>query len=172
MNDRPVISPDLKIGALLEAYPELEEVLITAAPAFAKLRNPVLRRTVARVTTLRQAARVGDLSLGELIGRLRRAAGCPDEWQAEPEDVQEVRPTWLDSISVKDEYDARAEIEGGGHPLPVVLAALKQLQPGEGYALVTPFTPAPLIDRARQLGFRSWTEERGPEDFLTTFSAP
>ena len=68
------------------------------------------------------------------------------------------------------EFDARKMIEGGGHPLPEVLAALKQLQPGEGYALVTPFTPAPMIDQARNLGFQSWTQQRGPEDFLTTFT--
>ncbi len=170
MPERPVITPDLKIGAFLEAYPELEEVLIAAAPAFAKLRNPLLRQTVARVTTLRQAARVGGVSLGDLIGRLRQAAGDQREWRPEQEESLEERPAWLTAVSVTTTYDARAVIEGGGHPLPEVLDALKRLQPGEGYALVTPFMPAPLIDQARKLGFLSWTQQRGPEDFLTTFS--
>ncbi len=170
MTDRPDITPDLKIGALLEAYPELEEELIAAAPPFAKLRNPLLRRTVAKVTTLSQAARVGGVSVGELVGRLRQAAGHSDTWQATPEEGAEDRPDWLGTVTVATEFDAREMIEGGGHPLPEVLAALKQLQPGEGYALVTPFTPAPMIDQARNLGFQSWTQQRGPEDFLTTFT--
>ncbi len=53
--NRPAITPDLKLGDLLDAYPELEDVLIEIAPAFRKLRNPVLRRTVAKLTSLRQA---------------------------------------------------------------------------------------------------------------------
>ncbi|MFH1755446.1 MAG: DUF1858 domain-containing protein, partial [Candidatus Latescibacterota bacterium] len=57
--NRPSITPDMKVSALLEAYPELEDVLIGIAPAFKKLRNPVLRRTVAKLTSLRQAAQVG-----------------------------------------------------------------------------------------------------------------
>jgi hypothetical protein len=43
------IGPETTVGALLEAYPELERVLMEMAPAFAKLRNPVVRRTVAKV---------------------------------------------------------------------------------------------------------------------------
>jgi hypothetical protein len=43
------IGPEMTVGALLEAYPELESVLVEMAPAFAKLRNPVVRRTVAKV---------------------------------------------------------------------------------------------------------------------------
>jgi hypothetical protein len=41
--NRPVITPDIKIGALIDAYPELEDVLIEIAPAFKKLRRCVLR---------------------------------------------------------------------------------------------------------------------------------
>ena len=84
----------------------------------------------------------------------------------------EARPDWLDSVTVKGELDAREMIAKGGHPLPEVMAALKELQTGEGYALVAPFTPAPMIDQARGLGYEAWTEERGPEDFLTTFYRP
>jgi len=78
MSDRPAITPQMKVGQLLDAYPELEDVLIGIAPEFARLRNPVLRQTVARVTSLQQAAQVGGVGLGDLIARLRAAAGCGD----------------------------------------------------------------------------------------------
>ena len=54
-----LIGPETTVGAMIEAYPELESVLVEMAPAFAKLRNPVVRRTVAKVATLEQAARIG-----------------------------------------------------------------------------------------------------------------
>jgi len=69
------ITPETKVAAQPEAYPELEPVLIAAAPAFNKLSNPVLRRTIARVTSLRRAAEVAGLPVRELVVRLRAAAG-------------------------------------------------------------------------------------------------
>ena len=49
-----IISPKTKVGELLDNYPDLESVLMEMSPAFEKLRNPVLRKTVARVATLQQ----------------------------------------------------------------------------------------------------------------------
>ena len=62
-----VIGPETRVGDLLDAYPEAEQVLIGIAPQFKALRNPVLRRTVARVATLEQAARVAGMSARELV---------------------------------------------------------------------------------------------------------
>lgn len=45
---KPAITPETRVGELLDAYPQLEEALIRMAPAFAKPKNPLLRRTVAR----------------------------------------------------------------------------------------------------------------------------
>ena len=74
------IGPETTVGALLEAYPELESILVEMAPAFAELRNPVVRRTVARVATLEQAAKIGGISLQAMILRLRNVTGqsAPD----------------------------------------------------------------------------------------------
>jgi hypothetical protein len=76
----------------------------------------------------------------------------------------------MDGVGVSTTYDARAEIEGGGHPLGVVMASLKQLGSGEGFALLTPFAPAPLVGKGREQGFSAWTEKRGPGEFVTTFT--
>ena len=35
------------------AYPELEEVLIGLAPPFKKLKNPLLRKSVAKIATIK-----------------------------------------------------------------------------------------------------------------------
>jgi hypothetical protein len=69
------ITPATKVAELLEHWPELEAVLVAQAPAFQKLRNPVLRRTIARVATLEQAAGIAGLSPRALVTTLRRAAG-------------------------------------------------------------------------------------------------
>ncbi len=75
MNRMMDITPDTKVGPLLENRPELESVLMEISPKYTALKNPVLRRTVAKVATLRQVARVGDVPLADLIRKLREAAG-------------------------------------------------------------------------------------------------
>ncbi|MFH0843803.1 MAG: DUF1858 domain-containing protein [Bacteroidota bacterium] len=55
MENQLLITPKTKVLQLIETFPELEEVLINAVPAFEKLKNPVLRKTVARIATLQQA---------------------------------------------------------------------------------------------------------------------
>jgi hypothetical protein len=71
------ITPDSRLGELLERWPALEDVLVQLSPHFRALRNPVLRRTVAKVATLRQVSSVSGVALGVLIERLRAGAGLP-----------------------------------------------------------------------------------------------
>ena len=52
--NKPLITPETKVGELLTHYPELEELLLQFSPAFATLKNPILRRTVAQVTSPQQ----------------------------------------------------------------------------------------------------------------------
>ena len=66
-----IITPKTKVLELIETYPELEDVLIQYAPAFKNLKNPVLRRTVAKIATLQQAASIGGVKTEELINRLQ-----------------------------------------------------------------------------------------------------
>ena len=59
----------------MDAFPHLEDILMELSPAFAKLKNPILRKTVARVASLQQAAVVGGLMVDELVNRLRKEVG-------------------------------------------------------------------------------------------------
>lgn len=152
------ITPDSRLGELLERWPELEEVLIGLSPHFRALRNPVLRRTVAKVATLRQVSKVSGVPLGALVERLRAGAGLAPLAVAEGSGgAPAERPPWAEPAAVAQRHDARAAIEAGEHPLPRVLADLAALGDGQVYELVTPFVPAPLVDLAREKGFASFS---------------
>ncbi len=62
---------DTKVHDLVERYPYLLDFLAGYAPEFAKLKNPVLYNTVARVATLEAAAKMADTSLESLLDELR-----------------------------------------------------------------------------------------------------
>jgi len=165
-----LITPETKVGEMLERYPDLEEVLIGISPTYKALKNPVLRKTVAKVATLRQVAKVGNVPLGSLIERLRSAVGQESD-AAQPDEAAETvpRPAWADPAAAKLEFDARELIESGGHPMPQVMGDLAELGPQESYLLVTAFLPAPLVDLAAQKGFEHWSEHPDPNLFRTYF---
>lgn len=172
MPDQIPITPETKVGALLDAYPELEQVLIELAPAFKKLQNPILRKTIAKVATLRQVAQIGDVNLGSLINTLRSKVGvAPAEIAAETEGVnRSAPPEWWDDKRISKRLDARPIIEAGEQPINRVINELKNLKENEIYELITPFLPAPLIDMVKNQGFRSWSQQRDANAFHTFFS--
>jgi hypothetical protein len=169
------ITPDSKLGELLARWPVFEEVLIEMSPHFRALRNPVLRRTVARVATLRQVSSVSGVALGTLVARLRAAAGvepsCGHGVEGEAADAVEASapPSWVAAARVTRSHDARAAIEAGEHPLPQVMRDLSTLAEGDVYELITPFVPAPLLDMAREKGFLGHSVREGETVVRTYF---
>lgn len=158
--ERPSITPDMKVVKLLEYYPEVEDTLMSLSPEFRRLKNPLLRRTMAKIATLRQAAKVGGVNLGEMITRLREAAGVEvpltgESLGDEAEPGSDERPAWWKEPVAT--FDARELIETDGHPLPKVMKDLQKLNEGEVYELITPFVPEPLLDLARKKGYLVWT---------------
>jgi hypothetical protein len=154
-----IISPKTKVGELLDAYPELEPVLMSMSPAFEKLKNPFLRKTVAKVATLQQVAVVGGVNIDEMVRQLRKEAGQGDmEPQSENHEYLAAEaPEWFDSSLITGRFDATPVINSGGSPMQEILHQAGHLMPGEILELQTPFTPAPIIDMLRNKKFRTYT---------------
>lgn len=150
------ITPKTKIGELLDAFPQLEPVLISMSPAFEKLKNPILRRTVARVATIQQISVVGGISVDTIINRLRKEVG-----QQETADMEEhsgfmspVPPDWFDPARITITLDATPLINAGGSPMSDVLKKASLLRPGDIFELRTPFIPAPILDMLKEKKYR------------------
>ncbi|MEW5925165.1 MAG: DUF1858 domain-containing protein [Candidatus Zixiibacteriota bacterium] len=164
------ITPDSKVGALLEYYPELEEVLMAMSPSFKKLRNPVLRRTVAKVATLRQVAKIGNIPLSNMINDLRKAVGHASDYSIDSDDsISEPMPTWFDRDKVTTSFDARPVIEAGRNPMGEFFKILDEADDSGIVELITPFVPAPLIEIARGKNYLVWTEQIADDKFQTYF---
>ncbi|MFH1052565.1 MAG: DUF1858 domain-containing protein [bacterium] len=169
MENKLIITPETKVYELLKEYPQLEDVLIEITPVFKKLKNPVLRKTIARVTNLKQAAAVGNISLGEIINKLREEVGQDTMENIKEEKRYKDSPAWFDSSKVTDSLDAMPIINSGGHPLDTVIKAVKSLENGNIFELITPFLPMPLIDKVEELGFESWSTQIDANVFKTYF---
>lgn len=164
-----VISPKTKVLALIEAYPALEAELIAYVPAFEKLKNPVLRNTVARVASLQQAAAVGGVPVAELVNHLRRAVGQDLVEGLGDSTYTTVRPHWFEAGTPTETLDARVLLDRGEQPVDVALSALAHLAPDTQYQVIAPFLPAPLIDKATSLGLSHWVDARPEGHFEVWF---
>jgi hypothetical protein len=163
------IAPKTKIADLLDAFPNLEQVLVDYVPAFEKLRNPVLRKTVARVTSLQQAAIIGGVEVEELINHLRKEVGQDTFSGAEVVSYTTQQPGWYSEARVVAELDARGMLAEGEQPVNQVIADLNALAQGDIYKLAAPFMPAPLVDKASSLGISHWVTPREGQEVLIYF---
>ncbi|MGE5313541.1 MAG: DUF1858 domain-containing protein [Acidobacteriota bacterium] len=168
-----IITPKTKIYDLLEAYPQLEEVLIGLAPDFSKLRNPVLRNTVAKVASISQAAAIGGLNVEDLVNKLRAAVGQDNIEQIEGAGMKYTtsRPDWFVQERIVKTIDIREMLNRNEQPVHEALSSVKQLKGDEILEIIAPFIPAPLLDKSLSLGYRHWLESRPDGEYRVYFQA-
>jgi uncharacterized protein (DUF2249 family) len=169
--EKLIITPKTKIYDLLEAFPELEEILISSAPEFKKLKNPILRKTIARITNISQAATIGGLNVEELVNRLREKAGQGNIEQLDDTGMKylTICPDWFEKEAVVATIDIREMLNRDEQPVHEVLAAIKRLNENKILEIIAPFIPAPLLDKTLSLNYKHWLDKKGEGDFRVYF---
>jgi uncharacterized protein (DUF2249 family) len=173
----PAVRPDQKVAAVLKQHPQLVDVFVAESSAFERLRNPVLRRTFARMVTVAQASRVGNVPLPRLLASLNRALGL-DVNEEDFKDMaadsgsggsQGAAPEWLKTGKVSSDLDVRDMQYRGEDPFAVIMDSARHTRTGEILRLRNTFEPMPLYQVLGQKGFVHWAEELGPQDWLISF---
>jgi hypothetical protein len=173
MNKGIEIVPSLTVHELLEAYPELEDVLIGIAAPFKKLKNPILRKTVAKVATIKNISSVGGVPLGELIAKLRKAVGqSPSGDFYDDDDYFGEQPDWFspDKVMLSIEEDKLGNKDE--MTLVAILRGAKDVNTGEIIELITTFLPAPGIDAMRSKGYSAWIKKADGGIIKSYFQKP
>lgn len=166
------ISPHSTIHEVLSAHPELLEVLIAQSPAFEKLRNPLLRRTLTRLTTVEQAAGLGNIDPRQLVRLLNEAIGEAPATEVVasivPSGAPDEAPGWL-SAPVAVELDVRPILDRGGEPFSQIMAAVAQVPEGQQFVLLARFDPLPLYNVLGKRGFQPYAVCLAPDDWKIHF---
>jgi uncharacterized protein DUF1858 len=171
------INPQTKLGSVLDAYPGIDDKLISWVPAFSKLKNPVLRKTVEKLATLEQAAKIGGVSVRDLVVKLREETGqnpldvvedAPPATAPEATDL----PAWLNRDQIKNTIDADAMLATGVHPLGTVKQSVVALQAGEIVELTSGFRPDPLLEAMQASGLAVFSHEESPGRHHSYFCRP
>jgi TusA-related sulfurtransferase len=163
------IKLDTKIADLLNNYNGMKDILISINPKFKKLNNPILRRTVAKVANIKQAAVVGGMKPIELLNKIRIEVG------QEPivlEDNQNVQvdsdiPKEIKNKSPKIIIDANKLLEQEKNPLAEANKSIKKLQKNDILLIVSDFKPEPLIDEFIKKGLQVYSVQINDKVFNT-----
>ncbi len=149
------ITPDTKIYDLIkENEKKAVDVLVSLSPKFKKLLNPVLRKTVTRRVTIKEAAGIGGISLNEFLNKLE-ANGWDVEYSGKDLFSHELEDKKCKNIKSYKEvfFDAAHIIEKGDDPLADILEKLKTLKEKEVLVIELDFIPYPLINLLKEKGW-------------------
>lgn len=163
------ITLDTKIADLLNNYKNMQDILIDINPKFKKLNNPILRRTLAKVAGVKQAAIVGNMEPLELLNQLRVAAGqAPVEMELNESIASEStsRPNWTKGVPISI-MNANDLLDQDKNPLAIAHSLLKQAKPNELILIISDFRPEPLLDEFKKTGYEVYCHEQSETNFLT-----
>ncbi len=160
-----VILAKTKLIEALREHPALQETLVSLSPRFHLLKNEAVFRMVSRWATFGDVARMGDLSICEVLHTVNLAIGAEQDLFANapecirerraPEALAQERPAWVEAASCANILDVRKRDD---FFLPEVLQAIHALEENQRLQIVQDFYPAPLIEMLREEGYESFYE--------------
>ena len=165
-----------RVAAVLAGREHLVEIFVSASPAFAMLRDPLARRTMARMVTVEQAARIAGIDAAALVGALNAALGASGAPAASPpapapEAAADAAPAGLletpaDRLKV---LDVREDLRAGREPLRRILDAVRGLSADQVLQLRATFEPVPLYAVLEKQGLAHFTERLAADDWRIWF---
>lgn len=166
-----------RVAAVLALDVGLIEVFVQASPAFEKLRNAAMRKTMARLVTVEQAARIAGVDAALLVEHLNRAldrsepqgAALTSDHRAEL--PRESVPAALLATPPEQlvDVDVREDLRAGREPFRRIMDAGRQLPEGGVLRVRAIFEPAPLYAVLGKQGFAHFTEALAPDDWRVWF---
>lgn len=163
-----MITKDIKISKMLNAYPQTLEVLVEASPHFSKLNNKILRKTLASRVTVEQAAKIADVDLESLLNNLNNSVKgntvkqkFDENFNHEEVKTEKFRPEFLNNIDEEKlkKLDVRSIINSGKDPFIDIMNFIEDLGDNNRFLLINSFEPIPLYSVLEKKGFDYYSEK-------------
>ena len=160
-----IILASTRLKDALKAHPELQDVLISLSPRFKLLNNPAVFKVVNQWTTFGDIAKIGNLSICELLHRVNSEIGMEGELlRRAPDCIRESLPITEKPTKMPDWVKRASQIvildvrERSDFFLPIVIKELARLKNTQALKVVNSFYPAPLIEMLKEDGYEFYYE--------------
>lgn len=155
-----------RVAQVLAQDERLLEVFVAASPAFEKLRSSALRKTMAKLVTVEQAARIAGVDPDVLLARLNGALATEMPHAAAP--ARPAIPEALRAMPIVD-LDVREDLRAGKEPFRRIMDAARALPEGSVLRVRAIFEPAPLYAVLAKHGLAHATEMLAADDWRVWF---
>ena len=171
------VAPSDRVSDVLARDESLVDVFVRAAPHFSKLKNRAMRRVMARLITVEQAARTAGIPAEALLRDLNAALGIADARPAvstgsSDKPVADAASPERPTDAPVREIDVREDLRSGNEPFSKIMAAVAALGESEVLRLRSTFEPVPLFTVLGKRGFVHESEEHGADDWSVWFWRP
>jgi len=164
-----LVTKDTKIAKILKENSDAIETIASINKHFLKLKNPILRKVLASRVSIKEAAKIGNVSINEFLKRLE-GIGFKVSYENDTTILQEKTPK-IDSTKLElTTLDVRPTIESGADPFKEIMQAVKKLKKGETLKIINVFEPIPLIKILSDKGYKTWTDKIYDNEFHTYFT--
>lgn len=176
-----VIARTDRVSTVIGRDESLIDVFASLSPAFERLRSPGMRKVMARLVTVEQAALMAGVDADELVSRLNGRHANADMTERTTTEADQVtamdtgsKPAALAAID--DErivlLDVRDELRAGREPFSLIMGALRKVPEGGALVIRAIFEPVPLYAVMKRQGLEHWTEELAADDWRVSFYPP
>lgn len=159
------------VADAIAADPAVIERLAKLHPAFEKLRNPLLRKVMARLVTFREAAKVAGVGVEAVLAAANGVPAVAAAAQPAATPEEEKAPLWVENADLHERValDVRPVLAEGGEPLGPIMRAAANVPRGGLLILDAPFDPAPLRRVLGNKGFDSYRRPLAPDHWRVWF---
>ncbi len=156
------INAQTKIATLLKHHPDALEAIVSIAPDFKKLRNPILRKIMAGRTSISMASKIGKCTPDDFFKVLEPLGFVVEGDSNQFEEITERKPLPRELAQLQSSsfvrFDVREMLASGRDPLKEIQQKVKALLPEEVLVIIANFEPVPLIKLLEKQGFDSFVD--------------
>jgi len=165
------VTRNTKISRILRENSDAIDTIASINQHFMKLKNPILRRVLAPRVTIKDAARIGNVTINVFLEKLEKIGF---EVIYEDNTTLEQVPNNDHSIPIDSTkivlLDVRSTINAGADPFKEIMQALKKMENDETLELINIFEPTPIILILEDKGYKVWTNKINDSEYHTFFT--
>ncbi len=171
-----MITKKMKIHSIITKYPDVKAVLLQISPKFSKLNNPLMLKTMGKIASVEDAAKIAGVPVNEVLMILNKAIGfdfnteIKEDEKTGNKDNQEFKmPTeQMEWHLIKEEF-IKVDVREVEDPFPIIMKLATETLINQGFCIIQKFEPVPLYNVLGNKGYQHLTEKISENEYHAYF---
>lgn len=146
------INENTKILHILDQNDLAIDAIAKVNSNFTKLRNPILRKLLAKRVNVKQAASIGGVHPNVLLSELSKIGFIVEYTCEETEKINKSKFNHMHNLETVS-LDVRPILAGGVDPFKQIMAKLEELTDNQELLIINTFEPIPLLNILKDKGY-------------------